>query len=189
MPTFISPIPGALVTSGWGDPREYRGGVHRGLDFRAAVGTPVKAIASGKIFHSGSSPDPNAGKWVGIDHGAWSSRYLHLDQPLVAKGASVAQGEIIGYSGSTGVQRSAPHLHFDLAVKDLSAYPLAIAGALLGEKKNWGWQVPAEPLIPANYSPEVAARAKARGLVIAATVGTFWIVAGIGLAWLLLRKS
>ncbi len=144
MPTFISPIPGALVTSGWGDPREYRGGVHRGLDFRAAVGTPVKAIASGKIFHSGSSPDPNAGKWVGIDHGAWSSRYLHLDQPLVAKGASVAQGEIIGYSGSTGVQRSAPHLHFDLAVKDLSAYPLAIAGALLGEKKNWGWQVPAD---------------------------------------------
>jgi murein DD-endopeptidase MepM/ murein hydrolase activator NlpD len=165
MPSFTTPIPGALITSGWGDPRDYRDGKHFGLDFRAVVGTPVKAIGGGKVVQAKAVQTSNAGKWIGIDHGGgWVSRYLHLDSVGVTKGQQVSKGQHIGYSGSTGIERSAAHLHFDLAVSDPSIYPYGTPWGGFFEKDWWGYNVPSEPFVPGNYSDKVKANAAARGI-------------------------
>lgn len=171
-PSFISPLPGALVTSVWGDDRSYRGGTHRGLDFRAIVGTPIKAVADGVVFQSKDTDTSEAGKWVGIEHaGGWVSRYLHLDQPLVTIGQRVAQGQIIAKSGATGIARSAPHLHYDMAIRDLANYPWPRPGS--PGKASWGpyYPIPAEPWIPTTYTTEALARVKRLGLPLAVAVG------------------
>lgn len=91
----------------------YVGGQHAALDFAAPIGTPIKAIAAGTVM--GDAWDPLSGYYIALRHaGGWRSTYRHLrtDAPP-AVGQSVAQGQVIGYVGSTGYS-SGPHLHFDL---------------------------------------------------------------------------
>lgn len=96
------------------------GGFHRGTDFRAAVGTPVKAVAEGEVLGTGDTdiccPGASFGKWIFIKHtNGLSSTYAHLSLISVSKGQKVARGEVIGYSGNTG-SSTGPHLHLSLYV-------------------------------------------------------------------------
>ena len=94
----------------------YNGEGHNGVDFGAAIGTPVKAALSGIVKGTGDTdtacPHASFGKWVFIQHdNGLSTIYAHLSLIKVSEGESVTTGEVIGYSGNTGFT-TGPHLHF-----------------------------------------------------------------------------
>ena len=96
----------------------YSSGTHNGIDFRASLGTPVKAVLSGVVQGIGNTDQQKGcysyGKWVLIKHSnGLSSLYGHLDLIKVSPGQSVATGEVIGYSGQTGYA-TGPHLHLTI---------------------------------------------------------------------------
>lgn len=109
---YIRPSSGA-ITSGYGGRIHpvlgyYKG--HDGVDFGAACGAPVKAAKSGTVvaveYHHAS------GNRVKIDHGnGVVTGYYHLQGFNTSVGATVAQGDTIGYVGSTG-RSTGCHLHF-----------------------------------------------------------------------------
>jgi len=87
---------------------------HLGVDFAAPLGTPVRAVADGMITFAGWARQ--LGRCVRIDHvGALSSAYGHLSRiaAAVMPGTTVAQGQVIGYVGASGLA-TGPHLHFAL---------------------------------------------------------------------------
>lgn len=95
--------------------RLYASGSHSGVDFRASIGTPVKAVADGIVLGTGDTdktcPYTSFGKFIFIKHyNGLSTAYGHLSLIKVSEGEKVKRGEIIGYSGNTGYS-TGPHLH------------------------------------------------------------------------------
>lgn len=85
---------------------------HHGTDYAAATGTPIRAVGDGVIIHS--AYDRNNGNYIRIRHnGTYETGYLHMSRRAngTHRGASVEQGQIIGYVGSTGLA-TGPHLCF-----------------------------------------------------------------------------
>lgn len=96
----------------------YNGSGHNGIDFRAAIGTPVKATLSGNVRATGNTDAFRGcysyGKWVLLEHvNGLTTLYAHLSEINVTPGESVVTGETIGYSGNTGYS-TGPHLHFSV---------------------------------------------------------------------------
>lgn len=86
---------------------------HHGVDYAAPVGTPVYAIGQGVITRKGFQGG-GAGNYLYIKHNStYTTAYMHLQKfaPGIREGAKVAQGELIGYVGSTGLS-TGPHLDF-----------------------------------------------------------------------------
>lgn len=108
--------------------RLYVSGTHNGIDFRAAVGTPVKSVLYGIVQATGNTDDQagcySYGRWILIKHGnGLSTIYSHLSGSKVSVGQTVSTGEVIGFSGGQrGVYGSGhstgPHLHLGLFVTD-----------------------------------------------------------------------
>lgn len=84
---------------------------HPATDYRADVGTPVVASATGKVVEITGRWGNGFGTSILIDHGRFQTRYAHLSRVAVGVGDSADQGQIIGYSGNTGFS-TGPHLHF-----------------------------------------------------------------------------
>lgn len=85
---------------------------HRGIDYAAPTGTPVQSVGDGVVTERGYKR--GNGNWVKIKHnGTYASAYLHLSKfgKGIRQGATVRQGQIIGYVGSTGLS-TGPHLDF-----------------------------------------------------------------------------
>lgn len=95
--------------------RLYVSGSHGGIDFRAAVGTPVYAALDGTVTDTEPTKARSGcqyGKFVLIKHpNGLSTIYGHMSQVSVSPGQSVKIGQLIGYSGDTGYA-TGPHLHF-----------------------------------------------------------------------------
>ncbi|MEX0935092.1 MAG: peptidoglycan DD-metalloendopeptidase family protein [Candidatus Paceibacterota bacterium] len=92
----------------------YSGNGHNGIDFRAGIGTTIRASLEGEVVATNSQVAPMCqyGKWVLIKHdNGLSTLYAHLSQVNVSTGARVSTREIIGYSGNTGYALG-PHLHY-----------------------------------------------------------------------------
>ncbi len=110
---FITQLFGETVSSH----RLYAEGTHNGVDFRASVGTPVKAVEDGFVMGIGNTDVGRClsyGKWIVLNHSdGLSSLYGHLSLQKVSAGEHVSAGEIIGYSGSTGYA-TGPHLHLGI---------------------------------------------------------------------------
>lgn len=88
---------------------------HTGWDQRAAPGTPVRAMAAGRVAFADTLEI--RGNYVLIDHGLGIySGYAHLSELLVSAGDALDAGQIIGMSGNTG-RSSGPHLHWEVAVR------------------------------------------------------------------------
>ena len=103
------------VTSGSSDE------VHPGIDIAVATGSLVRAAGGGAVHQLGE--DPEYGLFVLLDHpDDYQTMYGHLSRILVQPGASVAPGQVIGLSGSTG-RSTAPHLHFEIGQKGVSLDP------------------------------------------------------------------
>jgi murein DD-endopeptidase MepM/ murein hydrolase activator NlpD len=115
---YRKPVIGEVeFTSGFGvrsDPFLGRPAMHTGLDFRAAMGDPVRATANGKVASSGWAG--GYGRMVEIDHGnGLSTRYGHLSQIGVKVGDLIKIGQVIGEVGSTG-RSTGPHLHYETRI-------------------------------------------------------------------------
>ena len=86
----------------------YRVRPHKGTDFAAPIGTPIRATASGTVTKS--SYTRSNGRYVKIKHNAtYSTQYLHMDKRAVKVGQFVKQGDYIGTVGMTG-NASGPHV-------------------------------------------------------------------------------
>lgn len=86
---------------------------HRGTDFAAPHGTPVRAVSSGEVIEAGWRG--GYGKVIRLRHAdGTTSAYAHLSDFSVHAGDRVRQGEEIGKVGTTGLT-TGPHLHFELA--------------------------------------------------------------------------
>jgi murein DD-endopeptidase MepM/ murein hydrolase activator NlpD len=99
---------------------------HRGVDYAAPRGTPVKATSNGKIAFKGNKG--GYGKSIFIQHGKkYTTVYGHLNSYAkgIGKGKKVKQGQVIGYVGSTGLA-TGPHLHYELRVNGVHHNPLTI---------------------------------------------------------------
>ncbi len=113
-----SPLKFTRITSGFTQARfhpileTYR--PHLGVDYAAPTGTPVRAVADGKVVSAGW--EGGFGNLVKIQHGqSYVSMYGHLSRfgAGIRSGASVRQGQVIGYVGATGLA-TGPHLDFRL---------------------------------------------------------------------------
>ena len=138
VPTDAELLPGA--------PRDYRAGIHEGIDFPAPTGTPVLAAASGTVarvdvsfldwnreqqemalyealtlgYTPAATLDRIRGRQVWIDHGKGVvTRYAHLSavEPLVV-GEKIEAGTLLGQVGSSGYPEGGPHLHFEVRIGD-----------------------------------------------------------------------
>ncbi|MFF1417632.1 peptidoglycan DD-metalloendopeptidase family protein [Streptomyces sp. NPDC058280] len=97
-------------------------GRHTGLDFPAAVGTAIKAVAAGRVsMAQGGGP---YGNHVMINHGGGlASLYAHMSQIMTSVGKSVTQGQGIGRVGATG-NVTGPHLHLEARRNGVSVDPM-----------------------------------------------------------------
>lgn len=86
--------------------------IHRGVDIAVPVGTPVHAMAAGRVRFAGTMA--GYGKVVWLDHGgSVMSVYAHLSVIRVQAGQHVDGGETIGLSGMSG-DATGPNLHFEI---------------------------------------------------------------------------
>jgi len=127
-------------------PRDYRAGIHEGIDFPARTGTPVLAAADGVVvrvdtvftdwtaaereraleasvalrYTPTATLDRVRGRQVWLDHGdGIVTRYAHLATVAdLALGSSIAEGTVIGTVGSSGYPEGGPHLHLEIRVLD-----------------------------------------------------------------------
>lgn len=95
---------------------------HQGIDIAVSAGTPIVAAAAGEVVTASYSA--SAGNYVMIYHGnSLYTVYMHAARLAVAEGATVNQGDVIAYVGSTGVSTGA-HLHFGVSVNGVYVDPL-----------------------------------------------------------------
>jgi murein DD-endopeptidase MepM/ murein hydrolase activator NlpD len=97
--------------------------MHTGIDFAAAIGTPIYATADGTIDKVDISFS-GYGKVIEIDHGfGYRTRYAHMHGFAIRHGQKVKRGDLIGYVGDTGLS-TAPHLHYEVFVNGVHANPV-----------------------------------------------------------------
>ncbi|MDR2269257.1 MAG: peptidoglycan DD-metalloendopeptidase family protein [Rickettsiales bacterium] len=125
-----TPINNARVTSSFGRNRKHPvlgfTRAHRGVDFRAAHGTPIPSAGSGRVVARGANS--GYGNYIRIRHNAtYETLYAHLSrfQAGVGVGSQVRQGQIVGYVGSTGLS-SGPHLHYEIIKNGTRVNPMTV---------------------------------------------------------------
>lgn len=113
---FYRPVDGK-ITSLYGLQRILNGkpkNPHRGLDFRAPMGTPIHSVADGTVILVGDHY--YAGNSIYIDHGnGVVSMYFHSSEVVVKEGDTVERGQIIAKAGKSG-RATGPHLHLSVAI-------------------------------------------------------------------------
>ncbi len=103
---------------------------HRGTDYAAPRGTPVRATSDGTVTWAARSG--SFGKLIVLQHGgSFETKYAHLNDyaPGIKKGARVKQGQVIGYVGTTGGS-TGPHLHYEFLVNGVHKDPRTIVDQL-----------------------------------------------------------
>lgn len=111
---YALPVDG-VVSSPFGLRQDPLGGgqrVHEGIDIAASSGSPIRALAAGRIVFSGWVE--GYGNLVAIDHGnGMVTRYAHTEANLVSVGEEVVAGQNIALVGSSG-RATGPHLHLEV---------------------------------------------------------------------------
>jgi len=124
-----SPLEFSRISSGFSmrlHPISGRWKQHKGVDFAAATGTPIRAAADGVIEFAGSQG--GYGNLVVIKHwDKYSTAYAHMSRfaSIAHKGGRVRQGDVIGYVGTTGWS-TGPHLHYEFRINNQPRDPLAV---------------------------------------------------------------
>ncbi len=127
---LASPMEFSRVTSGFAmrfHPILQTLRAHRGVDYGAPHGTPVRSVGDGVVEFAGWMN--GYGNVVKVQHGKErSTLYAHLSRMDVRKGEAIEQGQRIGAVGATG-WATGPHLHFEFQVNGQHIDPLTIAKA------------------------------------------------------------
>ncbi|HUO96800.1 MAG TPA: M23 family metallopeptidase, partial [Steroidobacteraceae bacterium] len=137
---LLAPVQFSRISSGFGNrwhPILNRMRAHRGIDYAAPVGTPVRAAGEGRVAFRGV--EGGYGNVVMVRHsGGVETVYGHLSHfaPSLYVGKRVHQGELVGYVGMTGLA-TGPHLHYEYRVGGVHRNPASIR------------TLPAEPISPA----------------------------------------
>lgn len=124
-----SPLQFSRVTSGFSmrlHPISGKWKQHKGIDFAAPVGTPIRAAGDGVIDFAGAQG--GYGNVIVVQHGSvYSTAYAHMSRiaPGMRRGSRVSQGEVIGYVGTTGWS-TGPHLHYEFRVNNFARDPNSI---------------------------------------------------------------
>ena len=124
-----SPLEFSRISSGFSmrvHPLSGNWKAHKGIDFAASLGTPIRASGDGAVDFKGVSG--GYGNMVVIKHWAnYSTAYAHMSRFAqgLRKGSKVSQGDIIGYVGSTGWSTGA-HLHYEFRVNNEARDPNAL---------------------------------------------------------------
>jgi murein DD-endopeptidase MepM/ murein hydrolase activator NlpD len=122
-----TPVEGARLTSGFGmrfHPLLAYSRMHQGVDFGAPHGAPILAAAGGTISFAGRHG--GHGNYVMIKHNKdLSTAYAHMSRFAVRPGQQVAQGQVIGYVGSTGMS-TGPHLHYEVWLRGRATNPVSL---------------------------------------------------------------
>ncbi|MBR5422352.1 MAG: M23 family metallopeptidase [Lachnospiraceae bacterium] len=123
-PTYIKPLAGGRISSGFGR-RSSPGGIgstnHQGLDIATPIGTSIWASSGGTVSYAGWAA--GYGYLVTIKHpDGWETRYAHLSRVVVSVGQYVEQGQLVAYSGNTG-NSTGPHLHFEIRIGGVAQDP------------------------------------------------------------------
>ena len=125
---YLLPLESGTLTSGFSmrmNPLLNRMQAHNGVDYAAPPGTPVRAVADGRVEFAGSQN--GYGNVVFIDHGkGHTTVYAHLSSIAVSRGQRVSQGQHLGGVGSTG-WATGPHLHFEFRINGVHQDPAQIA--------------------------------------------------------------
>ena len=124
-----TPVDGARISSSFGVRRHPVLGytrMHKGIDFAVPTGTPIMAAGNGTVEVAGRAG--GYGNLLVIRHAnGYSTAYGHLSRFAngVTKGARVRQGEIVAYSGMTGLA-TGPHLHYEIRENGTQVNPNAV---------------------------------------------------------------
>jgi len=124
-----TPVDGARISSGFGmrfHPVLGYTRMHKGIDFAVPVGTPVMASGNGTVKVAGRSS--GYGNYMRIDMGnGMGFAYGHLSRFAagVHAGSHVRQGEVVAYSGNTGLS-TGPHLHYEILKNNVQVNPLTV---------------------------------------------------------------
>lgn len=109
---WVAPVASYRLTARFGDHGRHWASTHTGLDFAAPTGTPVVAVDAGVVTTAGW--DGPYGQQVVVRHADGTlTSYAHLSSLGVARGATVAQGQLVGRVGATG-NVTGPHLHLEV---------------------------------------------------------------------------
>ena len=121
--SMIWPVNGP-ITSPFCERRAWEA-CHPGIDIGVPSGTPIRAAASGKVTLMQSvGASGGYGNYTCVQHTAtMSTCYGHQSRFATSSGASVSQGQVIGYSGNTG-NSTGPHLHFEVRINGAVTNPL-----------------------------------------------------------------
>ncbi|MDR1349451.1 MAG: M23 family metallopeptidase [Zoogloeaceae bacterium] len=125
-----SPLAFSRVTSGFSQrlhPIFKTWRAHKGVDYGAPIGTPVRATSNGVVQFVG--PRGGYGNFVLLSHaGNYQTVYAHLSRFAqgLKKGDRVSQGDTIAYTGNTGWS-TGPHLHYEFRVKGVQVDPMRLS--------------------------------------------------------------
>lgn len=100
---------------------------HRGVDYAAPRGTPIRAVGEGRVAFLGQKG--GYGNVIELQHGPkYSTLYGHMQRfaANLRNGQMVKQGQIIGYVGSSGLA-TGPHLHYEFRINGVHQNPLTVA--------------------------------------------------------------
>jgi murein DD-endopeptidase MepM/ murein hydrolase activator NlpD len=143
------PVDYARISSGYSTARWHpvlhRVRAHRGIDFAAPTGTPIKAAGAGRVVFRGTKG--GYGNAVELSHSnGITTLYAHMSRFArdVGIGDRVAQGEVIGYVGMTGLA-TGPHVHYEYRVNGVYKNPARVT-------------VPKADPIPANLMEDFRAK-------------------------------
>ncbi len=114
-----------MMASGYGYRRDPIYGTtkfHEGMDFSAAIGTPIYATGDGTVVSAGWKSA--YGNLIEIDHGFnYVTRYAHCSKIKVHRGQKVKRGDLIGLVGNTG-KSTGPHLHYEVRYRGTPQNPV-----------------------------------------------------------------
>jgi murein DD-endopeptidase MepM/ murein hydrolase activator NlpD len=128
-----TPVDGARITSGFGmrfHPVLGYTRMHKGIDFGVPSGTPVMAAGAGTVQIEGRLG--GYGNFLKINHGnGYATGYGHLSRfaPGIHMGSRVRQGQVVAYSGNTGIT-TGPHLHYEIFQGGTQVNPLKVKVAM-----------------------------------------------------------
>ncbi len=128
-PFLRTPVEFSRISSRFGKrfhPILNRMRAHKGVDYAAPTGTPIRATADGTVLFKGRKG--GYGRTIILKHGKrYSTLYAHMSRYRkgLRKGQKVKQGQIIGYVGQSGTA-TGPHLHYEFRINGVHRNPLTV---------------------------------------------------------------